>query len=78
MNRNLDNVGRLVLPVEMRKELDINNGDLVNIECVGDRIIVTKPKKSDRIEEAINFIKENLNDEVGSKLLSILEREGNK
>lgn len=74
MNRNLDNVGRIVLPIEMRKELNINNGDLVNIECIGDKIILTNPKKTDRVEEAINFVKENLNDEVGAKLLSILER----
>ena len=73
MNRKLDDYARLVVPIEMRKQLDLKIGDEVNIECVGNKIILTNPKKEDRIEKAIKFIKENLNNEEASKLLSILE-----
>ena len=56
MIRKIDDLGRLVLPIEMRKQLNINNGDEVNIESAEDKIILTNPKKDDRIERAIQYI----------------------
>lgn len=40
--RNVDELGRIVVPKEMRKRLDINCGDPVEILIEDDRIILTK------------------------------------
>lgn len=42
--RNIDSMGRIVLPVEMRKSLGVNVGDKVNIELESNRIVITSPK----------------------------------
>lgn len=53
MNRKIDDLGRLVIPKEMRKQLGIKNNDPVNIECTGDKIIITNPNKKDDFKEFI-------------------------
>jgi transcriptional pleiotropic regulator of transition state genes len=40
--RNVDELGRIVIPKEMRKKMDISNNDPVEIFVEGDRIILTK------------------------------------
>ena len=40
--RNIDELGRIVVPKEMRKRLDINCGDPVEILIESDRIVITK------------------------------------
>ena len=40
--RNIDELGRLVVPKEMRTSLDIQCGDPVEISFDGDKIILTK------------------------------------
>ena len=40
--RNLDQLGRLVIPKEMRKVFDINAGDPVEIFTDGDKIVLRK------------------------------------
>ena len=42
MVRNLDQLGRLVIPKETRKVFDINEGDPVEIFTDGDKIILKK------------------------------------
>ena len=39
MTRKLDELGRIVLPVEMRSKLHLEKEDAVNIDCVDDKII---------------------------------------
>ena len=59
MKRNLDNLGRLVIPKEMRNQLDIKENESANIECDGSKIIITKPDTVDYkaiVEEAIEYI----------------------
>ena len=53
MNRKIDNLGRLVIPKEMRKQLGINENDPVNIECASNKIIITNPNKKDEFKEFI-------------------------
>lgn len=62
MNRNIDELGRLCIPKEMRKQLDIKNNDLLNIELQDNKIIITKPNAVDYkaiIKEAIEDLKFN-------------------
>ena len=40
--RNLDQLGRLVIPKEIRRVFDINEGDPVEIFTDGDKIIIKK------------------------------------
>ena len=40
--RNLDQLGRLVIPKETRKVFDLNEGDQVEIFTDGDKIILKK------------------------------------
>lgn len=45
--RNLDEVGRITLPMEMRKALDISEGDPIEITKEGSRIYLNKYQPSD-------------------------------
>ena len=40
--RHVDELGRIVIPKEMRKKMDIANSDHVEIYVEGDKIILTK------------------------------------
>ena len=44
--RNIDELGRIVVPKEMRKKMDIANSDPVEIYVEGDKIILTKYQPS--------------------------------
>lgn len=59
MKRNIDELGRIVIPKEMRKELGVANGNPVDIELVDKKVIITNPSEVDYkaiIEEALNYI----------------------
>lgn len=60
MKKQIDNLGRVVIPKEMRKELKLDNGSTVNVELVESSIILTNPGKVDykqRIDKAIEYMK---------------------
>ena len=44
--RNVDELGRIVIPKEMRKKMEISSNDPVEIFVEGDRIILTKFQSS--------------------------------
>lgn len=59
MNRKIDDLGRLVIPKEMRNKLGIKDNDPVNIECIENKIIITNPIEIDYkevINKAIEYI----------------------
>lgn len=41
--RRIDNLGRVVIPKEIRKALDIKEGDTVEIGLEGEQVYVKKP-----------------------------------
>ena len=61
MIRNIDDLGRIVIPKEMRKELGVDNGEGVNIELIGNKVIITKPDTTD-YEEIVKKLKEYIED----------------
>lgn len=40
--RKVDSLGRVVLPVELRRELDIKEGDLVSVDQDGPRLLISR------------------------------------
>jgi AbrB family transcriptional regulator, transcriptional pleiotropic regulator of transition state genes len=42
VTRKVDQLGRVVLPVEVRRTLGLREGDLVDVALEGDRILLTK------------------------------------
>ena len=46
MRRKIDDLGRVVLPVEYRRALDIADGDELEIGLDGARIVVSRPLTS--------------------------------
>lgn len=51
MNRSIDNLGRLVIPKEMRDKLNLKNGDEVTIKLENDKIVIMNPTKEDKFED---------------------------
>lgn len=45
INRKIDDLGRIVIPVELREKLGIKKQDQLEIFIEGDRIILTKPSE---------------------------------
>lgn len=43
--RSIDKIGRLVIPIELRRELGLNTGEPVQMYVEGNRVIVEKYKK---------------------------------
>lgn len=46
MKRKVDELGRIVLPIEYRNALNIKNKDELNLSLEADRIIIKKPISS--------------------------------
>lgn len=46
--RKLDQVGRLTLPVELRKQFHLENGDELELFVDGDMVVLKKKKKASR------------------------------
>lgn len=61
IKRKLDDLGRLVVPKHIRKELGLKSGDEVNIELVDRNIIVTTTKRLKNREEIENEIQRLVN-----------------
>lgn len=40
--RNIDELGRVVIPKEIRKKMDINDGDPMEIFVEGEKILISK------------------------------------
>lgn len=72
MIRNTDELGRLVIPKEMRAQLGIENGGQVRIEQKGKKIIITNPGNDFDIEE---YIKGELAMLTGTNELTIGARQ---
>ena len=65
MTRNIDDLGRIVIPKEIREELNIHSGDTLKIETQGKAIILTKKhtlleliRQKELIEKEIERLKE--------------------
>ena len=72
MNRKIDDLGRIALPKEMRRQLDIKENDPLNIELQDNKIIITKPDTVDYkaiVEKAIEYNEKNIHSDSLNKIL---------
>ena len=75
--RKVDELGRIVLPIEMRRTLDIAEKDTLEIYVEGDSIILRKFQAAcvfcDSAKDIINFKGRNVCSECIGKLKNIIE-----
>ena len=75
MEKIIDNLGRVVIPIGMRKQLDLEEGSKVNIELKDDSIIIKNSKKVD-LKNYITQLKSKYN--KSSEICRILDDVINK
>lgn len=56
MNRKIDELGRIVIPREMRKQLNINDGDDLKIEIVNDNIVISRVEENNKLDDLLNLL----------------------
>lgn len=69
--RKVDELGRIVLPIELRKSLDINIKDAIEIYTSNDKIVLKKYNPSDIFTGELNDLVEYKGKKVSKK--SIIE-----
>ena len=60
MNKRIDSLGRIVIPKDYRKKLNINDGELLNIEYENDSIVISKKEIEDKTKKFLNLIINNM------------------
>lgn len=71
ISRKIDDLGRITIPMEMRRNLNINDGDMLDINADEDGIILSKSKIATperKIADAIKALEEcadRLDGEIG-------------
>ena len=55
--KNIDNLGRIVIPMDIRRKLQINTGDVLSISCNDKDIIVKKYSNLDNNTRIIEILK---------------------
>jgi AbrB family transcriptional regulator, transcriptional pleiotropic regulator of transition state genes len=62
MVRKIDELGRVVIPIELRRNLGIAEKDPMEIFIEGDQIVLKKFKLTHKVESAVNYLEMQLND----------------
>ena len=57
ISRRIDDLGRITIPMEMRRNLNINDGDMLDINSDGSGIVLSKSKMSTPEAKIANAIK---------------------
>ena len=72
--RRIDELGRVVIPKEIRRSLKIKDGDPLQIWKDGDKLVLTKYKPDDDTQDAIDTLQEWLKDVELSASMTDIER----
>lgn len=75
MNRKVDGLGRIVIPKEMRKQLNIKENDDLKVEIINDEIVISKVELSNKLDRLLNLLYtwgEVLNPEFQQKAIEII------
>ena len=69
VSRRIDDLGRIVIPKEIRKNFKIRDGELLEILVEGDRIILTKHSSMKSIDEIAKICIEAVNDVIDVNMI---------
>ena len=75
MNRKIDSMGRIVIPMEIRKQLDIKDNDELKIDVINNEIVISKPELNDKLDCLLELLYtwgEALDPEFQQKAISII------
>lgn len=71
MDRHIDDLGRIVIPKEMRDSLNIRPGDIITMKIDDDKLILTK-KGLSKSEKALKYIRDTKDVDI-EELIRILQ-----
>ena len=71
MDRHIDDLGRIVIPKEMRNSLNIRPGDIITMQIDDDKLILTK-KGLSKSERALKYIRDTKDVDI-EELIRILQ-----
>ena len=71
MDRHIDDLGRIVIPKEMRDSLNIRPGDIITMQIDDDKLIITK-KGLSKSEKALKYIRDTKDVDI-EELIRILQ-----
>lgn len=72
--RRIDELGRVVIPKEVRRALKIKDGDPLEICRDGDKLVLVKYAPTDDKQDAVDTLREWLKDAEQSAALTDIER----
>jgi len=72
--RRIDELGRVVIPKEVRRAMKIKEGDPLEIWRDGDKLVLTKYTPVDEKQDAVETLQEWLKDVEQSAALTDIER----
>lgn len=78
ISRRIDELGRITIPKEMRKNFNIHDGDMLDINASGDGIVLSKPVNGsprNKIMNAAALIDEctSLTDDMDSETIEFIK-----
>ena len=73
--KSIDELGRIVVPKEIRKELLIRKDDKLEIRCIDDKIEITKVVGNDKLKELLSNYMEIFKNNLGIDLEAVLKDE---
>ena len=73
--KSIDELGRIVVPKEIRKELLIRKDDKLEIRCIDDKIEITKVVGNDKLKELLSNYMEIFKNNLGINLEAVLKDE---
>ena len=71
MDRHIDDLGRIVIPKEMRDSLNIRPGDVITMQIDDDKLILAK-KGLNKSEKALKYIRDTKDVDI-EELIRILQ-----
>lgn len=72
--RRVDELGRVVIPHEVRRAMKIKDGEPLEIWRDGDKVVLTKYAPADEKQDAVNTLRQWLKDAEQSAALTDIER----
>lgn len=72
--RRIDELGRVVIPKEVRRAMKIKDGEPLELWRDGDKLVLTKYAPADEKQDAVNTLRHWLKDAEQSAALTDIER----